>query len=296
MNKPARAYCFTLNNPDGLLDFTDMPDYVRCCIYQEEVGANGTPHFQGYIELKAPRRITSLQRIPGLDGAHFEIRRGTRAEAIAYCQKKDDTYIDGPYTFGDLEAGGQGSRNDYAGLKKAIDKGATDKALWDEYPDLYLRFSSVIPKIRMLTTPQRNFKTKVYVLWGPPNTGKTTWCLNHSSGKEGPLYFKQRSNWWDGYDGVMNVILDDFYAWIKYDELLRLCDMFPCQVEIKGSHVAFAPRRIYITSNKHPQEWYNARCLFSSFARRVTKWMSFHSLGQFQSFNWDMVASFLNPQ
>jgi len=293
MNKPNRAYCFTVNNPDGLLDFDDFPEWIRACVYQEEVGQNGTPHFQGYIELKSPRRITSLKRIPGLEGAHFEVRRGTRAEAIAYCQKKDQTYIDGPYTYGDLEAGGQGSRNDYATFKKLIDTGGTDQQLWDLTPDLLLRFHSVVPKIRLLSTPQRNFKTKVYVLWGPPNTGKTTWCVNHSKSQ---LYFKQRGNWWDNYDSRMNVILDDFYGWIKYDELLRLCDMFPMQVEIKGGHVGFAPQKIYITSNKHPQEWYNAHCLFSSFARRVTKWMSFHSLAQFQIFKWDMETQILNPQ
>lgn len=294
-NSPFRAYCFTVNNPDGLLDWDDFPDYARCLIYQEETGANGTHHFQGYLECSKPVRITALKKIPGLERAHFEKRRGTRAEAIAYCRKQDETYVDGPYEYGDFEAGGQGSRNDYTTLKKLVDQQASDKILWDQVPDLFLRFHTAIPKVRLLSQPQRNFMTKVYVLWGETETGKTSWAVMHSGRRGATLYFKQRSNWWDNYNGHDDVILDDFYGWIKYDELLRLCDRYPCQVEIKGSHTVFAPQRIYITSNKRPQEWYKEQCNFSAFARRVHKWLSFSQLGRAQVFLWNKTNQVLDP-
>lgn len=90
----ARAYCFTLNNPEGLPDF-DHP-LVKYAIYQEEIGEEGTYHLQGYVELKKPVRWTQVRTIcPTLATAHFEPRRGTPEQARAYCMK-GDAYINGP--------------------------------------------------------------------------------------------------------------------------------------------------------------------------------------------------------
>jgi len=47
----ARFWLFTLNNPEGLLDFDDFQGKVRYCIYSEEVGESGTSHFQGKSSL-----------------------------------------------------------------------------------------------------------------------------------------------------------------------------------------------------------------------------------------------------
>lgn len=41
-------WCFTINNPEGLLDFDTLPPH-KYCVYQEEIGENGTLHFQGYV-------------------------------------------------------------------------------------------------------------------------------------------------------------------------------------------------------------------------------------------------------
>jgi len=45
----ARNWCFTLNNPEDELDFTEFP-FCDYAIWQKEVGENGTPHFQGRID------------------------------------------------------------------------------------------------------------------------------------------------------------------------------------------------------------------------------------------------------
>lgn len=264
-----RSYVFTINNPTGLLDFDALSAHVRYLVYQEEVGSNGTHHFQGYLELLKPMRIAALHKLTGLETAFFAIRRGTRQQAIDYSTKRDETFIDGPYEFGDRAAGGQGTRNDYATLKKLLDSGKTDKEIWDEVPDLYLKHANLLPKVRMFSVPRRTWKTRVYVLWGPTNLGKSYWIRQESP----DAYWKQRNNWWDNYDGKSDVVLDDFYGWIKFDELLRLCDENPMQVEIKGSHVDFGAKRIFISSNHDPRTWYSAKCHFPAFARRVDIWM-----------------------
>ena len=46
-----------------------------------------------------------------------------------------------------------------------------------------------------------------------------------------------------------SVIIDDFYGWIKYDELLKICDRYPHKVPIKGGYEEFTSKHIFITSN-----------------------------------------------
>ena len=40
-------------------------------------------------------------------------------------------------------------------------------------------------------------------------------------------YYKPRGEWWDGYEQDKLVVMDDFYGWIKYDELLEITDHYP---------------------------------------------------------------------
>lgn len=70
---------------------------VKFICGQEEIGKEGTKHFQGYIELNKPMRIGGVKKIPGFERAHLEVRKGTQTQAIDYCQKKDSTTIEGTF-------------------------------------------------------------------------------------------------------------------------------------------------------------------------------------------------------
>ncbi|KAL0168654.1 hypothetical protein M9458_036876 [Cirrhinus mrigala] len=93
------------------------------------------------------------------------------------------------------------------------------------------------------------------VLVGPPGCGKSRHVSELVRGQ--PTYYKPRGPWWDGYDGHVNVVVDDYYGWIAYDELLRVCDRYPCKVPVKGAFVEFLAKWIYITSNRHVWDWYH---------------------------------------
>lgn len=265
---PSRSWCFTLNNPVADLDFAAFPS-VRYAVWQKEKGEQGTEHFQGYFELDKPHRLASLKKI--LPTAHFETRKGTREQAREYCMKPD-TRVDGPWEHGSFGKGGQGKRNDLVSLYESVKVGKTDREILEEAPAAYMRYYKAVSHVRLLIAPQRRFKTEVYVIWGDTGLGKSYYASSRSP----TAYWKQRGDWWDKYNGTDDVILDDFYGWIKWDTLLRLCDENPCQVEIKGGHVNFAPKRIFITSNNWPDTWYkNENCKFETFARRVTLWVHF---------------------
>jgi len=83
-----KAYCFTLNNPEGPVA---VPDAAAYMIYQEETAPDtGTKHFQGYVEFKTGMRISQIKKLgAGWDKMHLEPRKGTQEQAIAYCQKEE---------------------------------------------------------------------------------------------------------------------------------------------------------------------------------------------------------------
>lgn len=83
--------------------------------------------------------------------------------------------------------------------------------------------------------------------------------------------------WFDGYIGQKVLLIDDFYGSIKFHDMLEYMDGYKFQVPIKGGFVWKAWDKVYITSNKHPNEWYaNYRCLEEpAFVRRINEFLHF---------------------
>lgn len=128
-----KNYCFTYNNPTTLPE-NDLKDY-KYLIYQREKGEEGTIHFQGYVCFKKQIRITSVKNMSeGASKYHFEPRNGTHSEARDYCKKQDETYLEGPWVFGD-DTGipeGKGDRTDLKVIKRKIESGTEVKDLMKE--------------------------------------------------------------------------------------------------------------------------------------------------------------------
>lgn len=98
-------------------------------------------------------------------------------------------------------------------------------------------------------------------------------------------YWKQRSQWWDGYEGQPVVVLDDYYAWLPWDTLLRICDRYPLLVETKGGQANFVPKTVIITSNTMPHMWYKEHAPnWKALERRVTKWIYFYAVDKKMEF------------
>lgn len=85
---PSVRWCFTLNNytEDEKLQISSIvPNFCKYYIVGEEVGENGTPHLQGYIEFKTKKRPKSI-----FDNVriHWEKSKGTREDNTTYCSKE----------------------------------------------------------------------------------------------------------------------------------------------------------------------------------------------------------------
>lgn len=84
---PSKRWCFTRNNYDDdeveTLETLFKLHSIEY-IFGEEVGEEGTPHLQGYIE--APVKIRPVEKL-GLKKYHWERAKGNRMSNMEYCSK-----------------------------------------------------------------------------------------------------------------------------------------------------------------------------------------------------------------
>ena len=250
-----RNFCLTLNNyttaeAQNLINFCKK--YASYWVIGWEKGEQGTPHLQGYVELKKRIRFNSLKR--KLPRCHIEKRRGTASQAATYC-KKDGEYME------DGEMSQQGKRNDLDTFVKDVRSGHRNYKLIDNHPNIMCRYHRFADTIRYaecerLSIERHNIPVEVHVRWGKPGTGKSRYCWEN----EPELYRVDLSDakklWMDGYYGQETVLLDDFNGQIPYELLLNLLDRYKMQSQVKGSYTYKAWTKVYITSNHHPRNWY----------------------------------------
>lgn len=267
----ACRWCFTLNNwteeEYGNM-LTSTKNIVKYLIIGKEVGESGTPHLQGFANFKKKLRLGTLKKLSGFTRVHAEIAKGTDLENQRYCRKGNQY----------LEIGSPQRQGKKSELTEAVtflkENNGDLGGVAAQYPEVFVRHGRGLRDY--VTTAQlvkpREWKTEVFVIIGEPGCGKTRYV--RSECKEKTTYWKPRGPWWDGYVGQQVVVLDDFYGWICFDELLRICDRYPLKVPVKGAYVEFVAREVYITSNKPPEEWYdreNIRGCIEAFFRRITE-------------------------
>jgi len=254
MNSRFRNVLFTLNNfnhEDGELDPSLWPG-CTFCVWQIEVGENGTEHYQGYLELEGQKSLMQLMQFEGLEGAHFERRKGTQKQAIDYCSK-EDTRVDGPYRFGEPNA--QGKRSDLEEVKKRIRDGASVNEIAEDHFASWVKYHKAFKEYKSICMEKRSWAMDLVFLIGPSRTGKTRTAMEMAGEN---VYVKPPGKWWDGYNGEHTVVWDEFYGHsYPFTELLRVLDRYPLQVEFKGGFHQFSSRRIIFTSNQEPKDWYN---------------------------------------
>ena len=147
---------------------------------------------------------------------------------------------------------GQGRRSDLLEIVQLVQSGETSmERIARECPVQVIKYYKGIEAYIRLTRPipERDFKTEVRFYYGRPGSGKSRRAITEAKATGGRIYYKPRGDWWDGYKQHECVIIDDFYGWIKYDDLLKICDRYPYQVPVKGSFEQFTSKYIWITSN-----------------------------------------------
>ncbi len=266
-----RNWCFTFNNPDWIhyIAFDEMVrtrEQIRYLIYQTERGENGTVHIQGYLELTQTMRIPALKTCLGLEQIHLEPRRGTQSQAIEYC-RKEDTRVEGGLAnqFG-IQAR-QGTRTDLESMRLMIVAGRSELEVAESNFPAWTRayramglYRSLVARNRVLLDARAGRGRRapaIEILWGPTGTGKSRRVFERYPS----AYWVPRADgvaYFDGVDHDTSVLVfDDFYSWIRYDLLLRICDRYPLQLKVHGGFVQCPDiERVVFTSNRDPRTWY----------------------------------------
>lgn len=286
----ARHWCFTLNHfaDDELADLASLcvetqPGHLRYLVVGREVGETGTPHLQGYLELKSKQFLTWL-RDHVSSRAHFEPRRGTREEARDYCMKDGDWLETGEWKEEE-----RGRRRDIERMVEQASQGVPFyEACVDEptsalFPHAYCKLLE--GRALQLTQAWREVTVEVQV--GGTGVGKTRSVYD----RFWPDLFAQDCSaggepWWDGYNGQKTLLLDDFDGRsIPFRYLLRLTDGYPIRVRVKGAFTYGAWERVCITSNLPVMSWYPRERDMSPLFRRITELRRFDSRGDVTCFH-----------
>ncbi len=264
----ARRWACTLYEHDPREDLKHgvTAGSIRLAVGQlERCPTTGRTHWQFYIELDSPRRRGGVTRLVGDPRTHAEICKGSREQNIAYCTK--DESLDGAesrFEYGERSAGGQGRRNDIHAALDVIKKGVTPEtfhALYEDHGQVMVKYNRGMSAAvsHYLGRSPRGDPPFVFVHYGPTGTGKTYNVYDKhpvSDVWRAPVAVSG-SQWFDGYLGQKVALFDDFDGHHPaITVMLQVLDRYPLTVPVKGGHVTWLPRFIYITSNLKPDDWY----------------------------------------
>lgn len=196
---------------------------------------------------------------------HAELSRS--AAANAYVHKEETAIPDTQFELGERPLK-RNSKLDWAKIKQQAQQGQLEEI----DAQVYVTHYSALKRIAADNMKPKEQTKEVVVYWGPTGVGKSrrVWELAGLS-----AYPKiPTTKWWDGYrpEDHANVVIDEFSGQIDITHMLRWCDRYPCVVETKGSSIVFHPKKIFITSNIDPKDWWPSAndAHKKAFTRRVT--------------------------
>lgn len=226
-----------------------------------EVGANGTPHIQGHIDLKNGTTISALQTTFRKADIRIAVRQLTAPKDDGgvhvrnnreYCLKDDDC----PLEWGTPPK--HGARNDLtAAMATAANPDTTQVELMEKHPLVCARYQRFLQHYRMMkmgeqleTLTHADEDTPNLWIWGEPGVSKSRpW-------QEAGAYAKPPNKWWTGYDSHDIVLVEDIdpsHHGMGYT-LKIWGDRYPFRVCVHHSMIIVRPKRIIITSNYSMEE------------------------------------------
>lgn len=230
-----------------------MAPWVRGLCGQLEKGTTGNMHWQLYIECS--ERITFGKLHKFFKGVHLERRMGTAQDAIAYCQKDDETFQGCRFRYGAFFIGGKGARTDLSDVKEAL-KTQPLEVVADNHFETFIRYHSGMTTFSNWYQPTRDQSPiDVYILIGPSGTGKST-LAKILERQWGQAYRQSGGKWWFGYRGEDYVIVDEFEGQWPYAFWKRACDRGGFTIEGKGTERQLLATKFVFTSNKSWTEWW----------------------------------------
>lgn len=228
---------------------------------------DGNPHLHCYFKLENEINYKNFKKLDWLGGKHgnYQIQRSPK-HVLSYCIKDGD-YIANFDVPAKLQA--MKGKKKYVGEAILTGKRKLTDLVNEDASLLYdiEHWNRAINTYHFLSQPKRNHPMEVHIWWGDSGTGKSRQARETYP----DAFWKNKGQWWDGYKNEETVIIDEFYGWLDYDFILRLCDRYPLTVPIKGGHAQFNSKRIIFTSNQRWEDWWTRPHDLEPFRRRITE-------------------------
>ena len=251
---PFSNWVFTLNNYTAADEAVLKGMPFEYLLYGREVApTTGTPHLQGYIQLKKRVRRAALCK---LLQCHWEPAKGD-VSSQDYCKKEGD-YVELGTAHSTL------GRAAPLALRIALNKRLQEEDIQDLVSDGTINIKEVnaITKARKILKDHNDAKIKqpdlAYIgkhhLWihGPTGTGKSRKARRLYP----DAYLKTKKTWWSNYDKANPaheaVIIEEWGPKdiALLDELKVWADVYPFPAEIKGGDLGMIrPKHFVVTSN-----------------------------------------------
>lgn len=249
-------WCYTLNNYTEV-EIMDV-QAIECAynVYGKEEGKMGTPHLQGYIEMKSKKRFRTMKKLFP-ERTHLEPRHpNSNADACdTYCKKEGLFWTKGTIS---THRKKQGERTDIASFVKRFEENPDADILAPENSTIFAKYYKFADYVKHRFTKQRSHLTPIVWIHGKTGTCKsriTTDIANAVS--DIPAHYQPYNcKFWDGYENQPVVIIDEYRSnpELSYQDLLRLGDRYPLSVQVKGAMKTFNSKLIIITSSMSPYQ------------------------------------------
>lgn len=282
----------TLNNPtedetEALRRALDAGSALRATIGLE-VGAEGTPHLQGFVQLRNAKTMSALKTWLGSSRYHLDVARSLQ-DAWDYCRKGEQPKEE--WTKQKTEGASYGlNHEDVATVGERPPEAPEDS--WGQAVAMIEAGQSVLEVIRrfpgfarsisallrleaeVATAKQREWRhlTVTYV-WGAAGTGKTRAVMEGHGYDE--VY--RVTNWkhpWDGYRGQPVVLFDEFRSQPTMSQMLNWLDGYPLDLPCRYQDRPAEFTEVYIVSNwplhdQYPGKQEASPETWKAFMRRI---------------------------
>lgn len=179
-----KNWCFTLNNYTQEEYTTFLSTDSTYVVVGKEVGAEGTPHLQGYICFRTNKRLTAVKAINGR--AHWELARGDSMANFTYCSKDGDFVEQGtrPMTRSEQR---RSQQEHYADVIRAARAGTVEV----EYPREFVQYNSTLLRLYSPVIADLDSYCGIWCM-GNPGAGKSRWARHNFPG----FYDKLINKWY----------------------------------------------------------------------------------------------------
>lgn len=206
-------------------------------------------HFQGFIQFKRQVRRKKVQEVLRCK-CWCNPMKGNYKDNKTYCSK--EKFRDTWFEFGKFSS--QGKRSDIDLIRDKIKKGASMYKIAEEHFGDYIRYYRGFKEYKTECHKEqckgRRENFKVSLITGCSGKGKTTYVLDKFGDDNVFIVdFANGKEWWDGYEGELIVLFDDYNNNLPIERLLVLLQKFKCRIPVKCGFTYAKWVEVWITTN-----------------------------------------------